>query len=206
MPNNPVTLTGLSVAGGELTVNEANLADGSASNPEALTKSGTFTVTAPDGLTSLSIGGINVISGGVAAGFPQSITTPLGNTLTVTGYNPATGVVSYSYTLNDNETHPAGDGANSITENLDVVATDTDGSSATGQINVNIVDDLPTANPDSASVAEGGIVSGNVLWNDVGGADGLAAGARWSACVPVQTPRPRPLAASTARSMAPTVT
>ncbi|WP_256580456.1 retention module-containing protein, partial [Pseudomonas sp. Irchel s3h14] len=175
VPNNPVTLTGLSMAGGELTLNEANLADGSAPNPEALTKTGTFSVSAPDGLTSLSIGGINVISGGVAAGFPQSITTPLGNTLTVTGYNPATGVVSYSYTLNDNETHPAGDGANSITENVDVVATDTDGSSATGQINVNIVDDLPTANPDSAAVAEGGIVSGNVLWNDVGGADGLAA-------------------------------
>ncbi|MGV8886602.1 MAG: retention module-containing protein [Pseudomonas sp.] len=176
VPNNPVTLTGLSVAGGELTLNEANLADGSAPNPGALTKTGTFSVSAPDGLTSLSIGGINVISGGVAAGFPQSITTPLGNTLTVTGYNPATGVVSYSYTLNDNETHPAGDGANSITENFDVVATDTDGSTATGQINVNIVDDLPTAHADATSVAEGGIVSGNVLWNDVRGADGPAAG------------------------------
>ncbi len=176
VPNNPVTLTGLSVTGGELTVNEANLADGSAPNPGALTKTGTFSVSAPDGLTSLSIGGINVISGGVAAGFPQSITTPLGNTLTVTGYNPATGVVSYSYTLNDNETHPDGDGANSITENFGVVATDTDGSSATGQINVNIVDDLPTANSDSTAVAEGGTVSGNVLLNDVGGADGLTAG------------------------------
>ncbi|VVQ27606.1 hypothetical protein PS943_00460 [Pseudomonas fluorescens] len=175
VPNNPVTLTGLSVAGGELTLNEANLADGSAPNPGALTKTGTFSVSAPDGLTSLSIGGINVISGGVAAGFPQSITTPLGNTLTVTGYNPATGVVSYSYTLNDNEIHPDGDGANSITENFGVVATDTDGSSATGQINVNIVDDLPTANSDSTAVAEGGTVSGNVLLNDVGGADGLAA-------------------------------
>ncbi|KQV15898.1 hypothetical protein ASC74_26265, partial [Pseudomonas sp. Root329] len=29
---------------------------------------------------------------------------------------------------------------------------------------------------DETSVAEGGTVSGNVLWNDVGGADGLAAG------------------------------
>jgi VCBS repeat-containing protein len=176
VPNHPVTLTGLSVAGGELTVNEANLADGSAPNPEALTKTGTFSVSAPDGLTSLSIGGVNVISCGVAAGFPLSITTPLGNTLTVTGYNPATGVVSYSYTLVDNETHPTGDGANSITENFNVVATDTDGSSATGQINVNIVDDLPTANPDSTAVEEGGIVSGNVLLNDVAGADGPAAG------------------------------
>ena len=98
--NNPVTLNGLSIEGGELTIKEANLADGSASNPGALTQNGTFTVNAPDGLTSLSIGGISVISGGVAAGFPQSITTTLGSTLTITGYNPATGVVSYSYTLN----------------------------------------------------------------------------------------------------------
>ena len=88
--NNPVTFDGLSEQNGELTVNEANLADGSASNPGSLTQSGTFTITALDGLSSLSIGGINVISGGVAAGFPQSITTPLGSTLTITGYNPAT--------------------------------------------------------------------------------------------------------------------
>ena len=41
---------------------------------------------------------------------------------------------------------------------------------------VKIVDDLPIAHADEASVAEGGIVSGNVLWNDIGGADGLAVG------------------------------
>ena len=78
--NNPVTLSGLSVPGGELTVNEANLPDGSAANPAALIQTGSFTVSAPDGLSSLNIGGINVISGGVAVGFPQSITTQLGNT------------------------------------------------------------------------------------------------------------------------------
>ncbi|HJR30044.1 MAG TPA: retention module-containing protein, partial [Pseudomonas sp.] len=93
--NNPVTLGGLSVPGGELTLNEANLPDGSAANPGALTQTGSFTVSAPDGLSSLSIGGINVIVGGVPIGFPQSITTQLGNTLTITGYNPATGTVSY---------------------------------------------------------------------------------------------------------------
>ncbi|PMZ49034.1 hypothetical protein C1X25_31700, partial [Pseudomonas sp. GW247-3R2A] len=80
----------------------------------------------------------------------------------------------YSYTLADNETHPNANGANSITENFNVVATDTDGSTATGQINVNIVDDLPTAKADTASVVEGGTVSGNVLDNDIGGADGPA--------------------------------
>jgi VCBS repeat-containing protein len=170
-----VTINGLDVEGGELTVYEKNLGDGTSPNTPALTQSGTFTVTALDGLQTLTVGGITVVSGGVPAGFPQSITTPLGSTLTITGYNPTTGVVSYSYTLADNETHPTANGANSITENLDVIATDTDGSTASGQINVNIVDDLPSAKPDADSVQEGGTVSGNVLDNDIGGADGPAA-------------------------------
>ena len=172
--DDPVILNGLDGNGGELTVYEKNLSDGTSPDASALTQSGTFTVTALDGLQTLTVGGINVVTGGVAAGFPQSTVTPLGSTLTITGYNPATGVVSYSYTLVDNETHPNGNGANSITENFNVVATDTDGSTASGQINVNIIDDLPSAHADSASVAEGGTVSGNVLDNDIGGADGPA--------------------------------
>ncbi|RLU06537.1 type I secretion target [Pseudomonas prosekii] len=172
--DDPVTLNGLDVAGGELTVYEKNLSDGTSPNATALTQSGSFTVTALDGLQTLTVGGLNIVSGGVVAGFPQSIVTPLGSTLTVTGYNEITGVVSYSYTLVDNETHPNANGANSITENFTVVATDTDGSTATDQINVNIVDDLPTAHPDSATVAEGATISGNVLDNDIGGADGPA--------------------------------
>ena len=50
----------------------------------SLTQSGTFTVTALDGVTTLTVGGIAVVTAGVAAGFPQSITTPLGSTLTIT--------------------------------------------------------------------------------------------------------------------------
>ncbi|KAE9638378.1 retention module-containing protein [Pseudomonas sp. PB103] len=172
--DDPVTLNGLDVNGGELTVYEKNLSDGTSPEAPALTQSGTFTVTALDGLQTLTVGGVNVVTGGVAAGFPQSIVTPLGSTLTITGYDPTTGVVSYSYTLDHNDAHPTGNGANSITENFNVVATDTDGSTASGQINVNIVDDLPSAHPDAASVAEGGTVSGNVLDNDIGGADGPA--------------------------------
>ncbi|SMQ25680.1 type I secretion C-terminal target domain (VC_A0849 subclass) [Pseudomonas helmanticensis] len=172
--DDPVVISGLDVNGGELTVYEKNLSDGTSPDVPALTQSGTFTVTAFDGLQTLTVGGINVVTGGVAAGFPQSIVTPLGSTLTITGYDPTTGVVSYSYTLDHNDAHPTGNGANSITENFNVVATDTDGSTASGQINVNIVDDLPSAHADAASVVEGGTVSGNVLDNDIGGADGPA--------------------------------
>ncbi|PBJ21610.1 Bifunctional hemolysin/adenylate cyclase precursor [Pseudomonas sp. ACN8] len=169
-----VVLNGLDVYGGELTVYEKNLSDGTHPDTPALTQSGTFTVTALDGLQTLTVGGITVVSGGVAAGFPQTAVTPLGSTLTITGYNPATGVISYSYTLNDNEVHSTGNGANSLTENINVVATDTDGDSDTGQINVKIVDDLPSANPDADSVQEGGTVNLSVLGNDVSGADGPA--------------------------------
>ena len=169
--DDPVTLNGLNVQGGELTVYEKHLADGSAPNEAALTQQGTFKVSAPDGLQSLSVGGITVVSNGVAAGFPQSITTPEGNTLTVTGYNPSTGVVSYSYTLLDNESHPNGGGANSISEQFTVIAKDVDGDTSTGSLDVTIVDDVPQAAPDSASVVEGGTVSGNVLLNDKMGAD-----------------------------------
>ncbi|WP_367256307.1 retention module-containing protein [Pseudomonas sp. stari2] len=172
--DDPVILNGLDVNGGELTVYEKNLSNGTAPDATASTQSGTFTVTALDGLQTLTVGGIAVVTNGVAAGFPQSVVTPLGSTLTITGYNPATGVVSYSYTLVDHETHPTGNGANSITENFNVVATDGDGSTASGQINVNIIDDLPTAKADTGSVAEGGTVNISVLGNDISGADGAA--------------------------------
>jgi VCBS repeat-containing protein len=172
--DDPVTLNGLNVYGGELTVYEKNLGDGSNPNASALTQSGTFTVTALDGVTTLTVGGITVVSGGVAAGFPQTAVTLLGSTLTITDYNPATGVISYSYTLNDNEAHPTANGTNSLTENFNVVATDSNGDTATGQINVNIIDDLPNAKPDSSSVVEGGTVNISVLGNDASGADGPA--------------------------------
>ena len=178
VPNNPVSLDGLSVQNGELTLNEANLADGSASNPAALTQNGTFTVTALDGLTSLSVGGINVVSGGVAAGFPQSITTPLGGTLTITGFNPATGVVSYSYTLNGSDTHASGEGANNLGEHFAVVAGDSNGDSATGSLDINITDDVPKAVDDNNGTASETqlTLNGNVLTNDVQGADRVAIG------------------------------
>ncbi|ROO36696.1 RTX toxin [Pseudomonas sp. 7SR1] len=172
--DDPVIIQGLDTEGGELTVREQHLADGTSPDAPALTQSGTFTVTALDGVQNLSVGGITVVSGGVAAGFPQSITTALGNTLTITGFNAVTGVVSYSYTLLDNEAHPNASGANSLSEQFAVVVTDDNGTTATGNLDVNIVDDLPTAHADSASVDEGGTVSGNVLNNDVGGADGPA--------------------------------
>ncbi|PRA55736.1 MULTISPECIES: retention module-containing protein [Pseudomonas] len=176
--NHPVTLTGLSVAGGELTLNEANLANGSASNAAALTQNGTFRVSAPDGLLNLSIGGMNIVSGGTATGLPQSITTGLGNTLIITGYDPATGIVSYSYTLVGNESHAAGDGLNNLSEHFSVIASDTNGDSASNTLDINITDDVPQAYDDSHGVASETrlTLTGNVLDNDTQGADRVPSG------------------------------
>ncbi|WP_414867218.1 retention module-containing protein, partial [Pseudomonas donghuensis] len=177
--NDPVELNGLSINGGELVLSEKNLAAGSSPDAGALTQSGSFTVTAADGLQSLTVGGINVISGGVVNGFPQSLTTALGNTLTVSSYNPATGEVTYSYTLNGSEAHATANGSNSLGESFNVVATDTDGSSASMSIDVSIVDDVPTAAGDAnAAIATENqlTLTGNVLSNDVQGADRVPSG------------------------------
>ncbi|MFY1664173.1 retention module-containing protein [Pseudomonas sp. Pseu.R1] len=168
--NNGVTLTTTGV-----TVNEANLPDGSSPNPEALTQSGVIKVSAPDGLQTLTVGGIDVVTNGTAATFPQSITLPSGNTLTIVGYNPSTGEVSYTYTLSNPETHNQGDGT-SLDEQIAVHAVDSDGDVANGSVNVHVLDDVPHANPDIGYVKEGGETSGNILANDTAGADGPGAG------------------------------
>ncbi|KAA2227218.1 beta strand repeat-containing protein, partial [Pseudomonas brenneri] len=177
--DDPVVLTGLEVNGGEVTVYEKNLPLGSANDGAALTQSGTFTVTALDGLKNLTVGGISVVSNGIAATFPQSQPTGFGNTLTITNYNATTGVISYSYTLNGTDTHPTGANANSISESFTVTATDSNNSSATGSLDVNVVDDVPKANDDTnGQVASESqlILTGSVLGNDVQGADRIPTG------------------------------
>ncbi|WP_224787195.1 VCBS domain-containing protein, partial [Pseudomonas fluorescens] len=177
--DDPVIINGLDVNGGELTVYEQNLNDGSAPDSAALTQNGTFTITALDGVTTLTIGGIAVVTNGVAAGFPQSTVTPLGSTLTITGFNATTGVVSYSYTLVDNEAHATANGANNLPEQFAVTVVDDNGTTANATLDVNIVDDLPSAvNDSNTSTASETLLTltGNVLTNDVQGADRVATG------------------------------
>ncbi|WP_207238572.1 MULTISPECIES: Ig-like domain-containing protein, partial [unclassified Pseudomonas] len=100
-------------------------------------------------------------------------------TLTITGFNAVTGVVSYSYTLNDNEAHPTANGANTLPEQFAVTVVDDNGTTATGSLDVNIVDDLPKGVDDSnASTASETqlTLNGNVLSNDVQGADRVPLG------------------------------
>ena len=139
-----------SLSGGEAIVLEADLSDGSSPDAAALTKAGDFTISAPDGVASLAIGGTAVITNGVFSA--ASITTGLGNTLNVTSYNAATGVVSYTYTLNDDETHPNANGANSIFDNSAVVLVDEDGDTDNDTLAIQIVDDLPASAAPSGTI------------------------------------------------------
>ncbi len=185
----PVSLEGLQVDGGEIVLNEAALVDGSSPDTANLTKSGVFTFNAADGIQSLALGGVVLISNGQAiTSFPQGIPSPLGNQLLVTGisYNPVTGAgtVTYSYTLSDNETHnqPANDTA--LTESFNVVLTDSDGDSTSASLDVVILDDVPTAANDAGGTLTedvAGSLNGNVLSNDAGGADTPAVFVGWSA-------------------------
>ncbi|WFO49998.1 retention module-containing protein [Aeromonas veronii] len=143
-----VGLDGLTLEGGEVLVSDANLADGSAPNAAALTQSGVFTFNAPDGVQTLAIGAIQLISNGTVIALPVSIETPLGNGLQIIAitYDPVTGngSVSYSYTLLDNEAHqqPASD--LQLGESLTVTLTDDDGDTASATLDIVIQDDVPT--------------------------------------------------------------
>ncbi|MFM6931117.1 MAG: Ig-like domain-containing protein, partial [Novosphingobium sp.] len=107
-------------------------------------------VEAPDSLASVTINGIAITAVG------QTIVTPRG-TLTITSI--AGGDIGYSYTLADNT---SGD---NTSDPFTVVATDTDGDTATGTITIGIIDDVPTARNDTDAVAAGtyGPESGNVM-------------------------------------------
>ncbi len=164
--DDPVVISHLNVAGGELVLNESNLADGSNPVPGLLEKSGVFNIDAADGVATLTVGGTTIPLDGTAV----TIATPLGNSLKVS-YNAATGAVSYTYTLLDNEAHPVGAGANTLPEQFDVVVTDSDGTTATASLDITIVDDVPTASDEaSQNVAEGATITGTLDF--VAGADG----------------------------------
>ncbi|WP_260425953.1 retention module-containing protein [Aeromonas veronii] len=144
-----VSLDGLTQEGEEVLVSDANLADGSAPNAADLTQSGVFTFNAPDGVQSLTLAGVTLISNGqLGASFPQSIISPLGNVLTISAvtYNPVTGAgqVSYSYTLGDNENHTRPVNDTSLSESFSVVLIDSDGDTASDTLDVAILDDIPT--------------------------------------------------------------
>lgn len=176
LPCEPPVDHGVSLSGEGLTLHEANLPQGSAPDAGQLTRIGSFTVNAPDGLQSLVVGGIEVIKAGVVADFPLTGLTSLGNDLSILGYDPATGQVSYSYTLRDPLTHPAGEGANSQGETIEVVAVDKDGDRGSTELEIVIVDDVPAAGDIHVGVAPAAVSTNLLLVIDNSDSMKLASG------------------------------
>ena len=172
-----VTITGgIGADGSELTVYESGLAGGTqAGEAEApVTANGSLAINAPDGVASIVIGNVVVFANGKLTG--NVVTTDEG-TLAVTGYDPVTGKLDFSYTLDRNTTeHDKSDPATDtqISHDLTVTVTDTDGDSDSTTITVNVVDDVPTIGSFSHEMSEGDAVPvvGNALTGAVAGADG----------------------------------
>ncbi|MDO5639700.1 MAG: Ig-like domain-containing protein, partial [Neisseria sp.] len=130
--------------------------------------SGTINVSDNGEVVSVTVGGKDI----TAATFdnPVVITTDKG-TLTVTGYDAASGVATYTYTENgEAKDHSQGDA--SVVDSFIVVVRDAAGNTAMAGLDITITDTAPVAVDDSNSISEKGTsVSGNVLDNDSTGAD-----------------------------------
>ncbi|WP_432472688.1 Ig-like domain-containing protein [Amphritea sp. HPY] len=131
--------------------------------------SGSFTVTAPDGLGSIAIDGTTVTTGDSVTHSGIGILT-VG---TIVDNGNGTYTVNYSYDLSAVQTHSAA-GNDVVTDTFSVTAVDGDGTptATASTITIEIVDDVPVAAVDTASTTENTQVTYNVINNDDAGADG----------------------------------
>ena len=106
---------------------------------------GSFKVTAPDGLASITIAGTLLTVAELNQATPVDPLAVINNgdeELVVTGYDANTGVVSYSYSLINPVSHAVNSDQSSVS--FEVIATDVDGdASAPGFIMVTQIDDQP---------------------------------------------------------------
>lgn len=112
-----------------LTVHESGLENGSQPDGSKITAKGAMDINAPDGVSSITIGGKVVWeNGGLTS--DTKITTDEG-VLTVTGFDPETGKLEYTYELTGSTGEHGKPGQDSIGHEFEVVVTDRDGD--TGQ-------------------------------------------------------------------------
>ncbi|NTV96744.1 MAG: type I secretion C-terminal target domain-containing protein, partial [Thiobacillus sp.] len=154
-----IVITGIGATGGDIAVREDDLPTGSGPDAGGLSKSGSFTIEALDGIRTVAIGGITLTAAQLttAATFPVTLATGHG-TLSLTGYSgdDQGGTVSYTYTLTsavDNDSE-AGAGDDLYVDKIDVTVTDTDNDTGSTSINAGIADDAPVA---QAIAVDGGV-------------------------------------------------
>ncbi|WP_449471580.1 VCBS domain-containing protein [Sphingobium chungangianum] len=180
------TVVTASLNGPDATVYEAGLPSGTAHDGSHVT-SGSFTVSATDGIASITVGGTSFTLAQMQAfGTTNGVVNTGEGTLLLTGYNAATGAVSYSYTLlatidNDSKT---GATLTEYDDSVTVSVTGISGTSGSDTLIVRIVDDVPQAVNDAGGTLTedvAGSLSGNVLTNDVSGADTPKSFVAWGA-------------------------
>ena len=139
--------------GGEPEGSGEEAAAGANGDPSEAT-AGTILIHSPDGVDSVTINGV-VVTGTIG----QQIAGAYG-TLTITGF--AGDNILYNYVLNDNISHSD---ANPDADNFAVVLTDSDGDQASATLHIDIIDDVPTARPDTDALGVGdfGPATGNVI-------------------------------------------
>ncbi|NYT63857.1 retention module-containing protein, partial [Alcaligenaceae bacterium] len=151
-------------------------------------KQGTFQFSAPAGLAFITVGGtqvtldqLNALDGSSTNAI--TITTENGS-ITLTGYDPVGGTVTYEYQPNGPQDHTAGD--NSVQDDITIIVTDGSGGQVTGNLGVHITDTNPEAVGEAHTLTEDSgsyIVSGNALDGDTAfdSADGKALFGNWAA-------------------------
>ena len=156
-------------APGQITASEAGLATGS-QHDGSNSATGTILVSAPKGLESIDFGTTHVTLAQLNAASntsPVTVATADGS-LAITGFNAATGIISYTYTI----TAPQTAAGPSSTDSISVVVHDNSGLSSTPtNLVASITNDSPTASNDSISTTVGHAVSGSLASNDTVGAD-----------------------------------
>ena len=132
---------------------------------------GSFTIAAQAGIgaidvntTHLTLAQLNALGTS-----PVTVTTPDG-TLVLTGFNSASGTVSYTYDPNV-LTHTS---SAPIVDHLSIKLIDANGVQSSDSLDITITDSLPAAANDTAGIVEDAVpntVTGSVLTNDTVGAD-----------------------------------
>jgi|GEM_PF-1891927 len=159
--NGQFQVGGVEPTGPTLTIEDTNAgAPGVLSVSEAqATGSGSFVITAAAGLKSISIDGTGNADATLTldrlAGLssnPLTLTTSKG-TLTLTGYDAATGKVTYTYQTSGAQQH-TGDDTN-VQDHFTVTVEDKFGGKATGDLGVLVTDTAPTLVP----IADGAALS-----------------------------------------------
>jgi len=169
-----LTVPVLGAAGTE--VDEAGLPDGSNPKSHSNVTNGAITVSAPDGVASVTINGVVVTLSQLnhLSTDPVTIKTADGD-LTLTGWNGSQ--LSYTYTLTHNTS------GEHTSDSVSIVVTDSDGDQGSGTLVIGIHDDAPQAVHDDLTIAPADFTGhqGNVITAagedsaadaDVKGADG----------------------------------